>query len=68
MNSPRSRLRLENEMCACGKATPMSAMTSTEVNAMLEQARQQAQSETEAMVASAQRAAANASSNVSAQR
>lgn len=55
-------------MCACGKTTPMTTMTSTEVNAMLEAARQQAQDEREAMVASAGQAAANANSGASAQR
>jgi hypothetical protein len=43
-------------------------MTATEANAMLEQARQQAQDEIKAMVASAQQAASNADSGASAQR
>lgn len=55
-------------MCACGKATAMTTMTSTEVNAMLEQARQQARDEHEAMVASAGQAVQNANSGASAQR
>lgn len=57
--------------CGCGGAQQMQAMTSTEVNAMLEAARQQAleaqKSELEAMVASAQKAIGNANSGVSAQ-
>ena len=50
----------------------MTAMTSTEVNAMLEAARQEAaaaaEREIQAMVASAQQAASNANSGVTAQR
>lgn len=55
-------------MCACGKTPAMATMNTAEVNALLEQARAQAQNEQEAMVASAAQAAANASSNISAQR
>lgn len=54
--------------CGCGGASSMQAMTTTQVNELLEQARLQAKDELEAMVASAQQAAANASSNDSAQR
>lgn len=50
-------------MCTCGQTTPMQTMTTTEVNALLEQAREQAKNEQEAMIASAQQAAANASSS-----
>lgn len=46
----------------------MQTMTSSEVNALLEAARAQAKNEQEAMVASAQQAASNASSNASALR
>ena len=56
--------------CGCGNAS-MQAMTSTEVNAMLEDARRQAAEasarEIEAMVASAQRAVANAGGGVQSQ-
>lgn len=55
-------------MCACGQNSNIQTLNSAEVNAMLEQARAQAMNETEAMTASATQAAANASSNVSAQR
>jgi hypothetical protein len=59
-------------MCACGKQAPVQAMTSAEVNALLENARIQAQeamqSEMESMTASIQQAAANASSGTSALR
>ena len=55
-------------MCACGKTTAMTTMTSAEVNAMLEQARLQAKDEQEAMVASAAQAVQNANSGASAQR
>lgn len=55
-------------MCACGKTSAMTTMNTAEVNALLEQARAQAQDEYEAMIASAAQAAANASSNISAQR
>jgi hypothetical protein len=51
-------------MCGCNSPSPMSAMTSAEVNAMLASAQQQAaeaaRREIESMVASAQRAVANA--------
>lgn len=54
--------------CGCGAASQMQALTSTEVNAMLAAAQQQAaeaaKNEIEAMVASAQRAVANAGGGV----
>jgi vacuolar-type H+-ATPase subunit E/Vma4 len=50
--------------CGCGGASNIQAMTSAEVNAMLEQARAQAKNEMEAMIASAQQAAINAGGQV----
>lgn len=54
--------------CGCGGASNVQAMTATEANAMLEQARAQAKDELKAMVASAQQAASNADSGSTAQR
>jgi len=55
-------------MCACGQNSNIQTMTTTEVNALLEAARQQVQTEAEAMVASAQSAIGNANSGASALR
>jgi hypothetical protein len=55
-------------MCACGKATVMTTMTTSEMNALLEEARRSTQSETDAMIASAAQAAQNANSGATAQR
>jgi hypothetical protein len=55
-------------MCACGKATAMTTMTTTEMNALIEESRRQALNETEAMIASAAQAAQNANSGATAQR
>jgi hypothetical protein len=54
-------------MCACGKPK-MESMTANVAQALLDEARAQAKSETEAMTASAGQAVSNANSNASALR
>lgn len=46
--------------CGCGGASNMQAMTSTQVNEMLAQAKRDAQTEMDVLLASAQAAVANA--------
>lgn len=50
--------------CGCGGASNMNAMTSTQVNEMLAQAKADAQTEMDVLLASAQAAAINAGGTI----